>query len=40
MSISLGTVSELTKGFVPPAVQFDSQEKINQGALVRYTSSP
>lgn len=40
MSISLGTVSEMTKGFVPPAVKFDSQEKINQGALVRYTSAP
>ena len=38
MSISLGTVSQLTKGYLPPAVLFDSQEKINQGALVRYTA--
>ena len=35
MTISLGTVSEMTKGW-DVGQTLDTQEKINQGARVRY----
>lgn len=35
MSIYLGAVCEMTEGW-PGRTKFDAQEKINQGANVRY----